>query len=117
MFSTRMIKTPELLQEILEVISNNATYRHAYLGNNGEMCVLGGLATHASIELPPSWANGRAIGSYALTKFRRDLSNRYALTDDEMVQLQQINDTYKQIEDRRFKLRQLVRRFWGLTSE
>lgn len=113
-------KTPELLAEIQSVIANDATLTSRYQGDQpGEMCVLGGLGHHAGITLPSMEIlsyrdpdNYKAISSIDLASFANKLSERYALTLDELQELQRTNDSIEETFTRRRALKVLLEEIW-----
>lgn len=107
-------KTPELLAEIEGVIANDATLCGKYRSDiPGEMCVLGGLAHHAGIEFPPMTMNFYRIRT--VISFATKLADRYALSLEELDELQSANDSVgndRGVSVRRAKLRVVLNEIW-----
>lgn len=91
------------LKAIRTVIEHDAEIQNEYCNEEGQTCVIGGLAKAKQIPLPANAENNEFLNT--LPSFENDLLNAYPeVTASELNNLQYINDAYMEREERQAHL-------------
>lgn len=105
-----MVTKPDW-NKIREIIANDASLRYRYY-QDGETCVIGGLAAAAGyqsllekLQLHDFWNLQRIQKAHQLAS---RVGKHYGLSEDQLIILQQINDAEENTETRRASLIQQI---------
>ena len=111
----------KIWQDIYTTIENDANIRGAVCTGLGEMCVLGGLASDAGLDVEgryQEWSSTKPAKIFVDTNEAIDfIIEHYPLTKDDCVELFRVNDEYKTTPARRRGLIKTVERFEARAKE
>lgn len=91
---------PTQKQKIVTVISEDCQITHKYVNELGQTCAIGALCLATDLELP-EFDDMENSESISCVWFCQDLMMHYGLSEQNLIEIQNLNDTRPTPEERR----------------